>query len=129
MMLYQTLILPFISSFLVIYLGAFSGPLGKIPGPSSARLSRLWMVKHSWDGDMHRKMHELHRKNGKIIRTGPNEVSVSDLSASKKIYGAGARFRKSDWYSVWQGHRKFDLFAEQDEKPHASQRRLVKATG
>ncbi len=125
MMLYQILILLFIFSFLVIYLRAFSGPLGKIPGPFSARLSRLWMVRHSRDGDMHRKIIELHRKNGEVIRTGPNGVSVSDLSASKKIYGAGTKFLKSDWYSAWQGHRKFDLSAERDEKTHASQRRLV----
>ena len=41
------------------------------------------------------------------------------------LAGAGTKFRKSEWYSVWQGHRKFDLFAERDEKVHASQRRLV----
>ncbi|SLM40221.1 cytochrome p450 family protein [Lasallia pustulata] len=67
----------------------------------------------------------LHQRHGKIVRTGPNEVSVSDLGAIKKIYGAGTRFKKSDWYSVWQGHRKFDLFAERDERIHRTQRRLV----
>lgn len=54
-------------------------------------------------------MIELHKKHGKLVRTGPNEISVSDLSAIKKIYGAGTKFAKSPWYSVWQGHRKFDL--------------------
>jgi hypothetical protein len=34
-------------------------------------------------------------------------------------------FRKSDWYSVFQGHRKFDLFGERNEKIHRVQRRLV----
>jgi cytochrome P450 len=67
----------------------------------------------------------LHKKYGPLIRTGPNEVSVADLSAIRTIYGAGTKFRKSSWYSVWQGHRKFDLFAERDEKIHGSQRRLV----
>lgn len=38
---------------------------------------------------------------------------------------AGSGFQKSDWYSVWQGHRKFDLFGERNEKLHGSQRRLV----
>ena len=41
------------------------------------------------------------------------------------LAGSGTKFRKSDWYSVIQGHRKFDLFAGQDEAIHASQRRLV----
>ena len=67
----------------------------------------------------------LHKKHGALVRTGPNEVSVADLAAIKTIYGAGTRFRKSLWYSVWQGHRKFDLFAERDVRIHGEQRRLV----
>lgn len=73
-------------------------------------------------------MIELHQKHGSLVRTGPNEVSVSDLSALKVIYGAGTKFRKSNWYSVWQGHRKFDLFAERDEKLHGKQRSLISRT-
>jgi cytochrome P450 len=74
---------------------------------------------------MHRTMIALHEKHGPIVRNGPNEVSIADLSAIKTIYGAGTKFRKSDWYSVWQGHRKFDLFAERDEKLHGKQRSLI----
>lgn len=36
---------------------------------------------------MHRTMIALHQKHGKLVRTGPNEVSVSDIAAIKKIYG------------------------------------------
>lgn len=43
----------------------------------------------------------LHRKHGPLVRTGPAELSVADLSAIKKIYGPGTKFRKGDWYSVW----------------------------
>ncbi|KAF2861829.1 cytochrome P450 [Piedraia hortae CBS 480.64] len=100
-------------------------PLASVPGPFLARLTRLWLVKHSWDGDMHTTMIELHKKYGNLVRTGPNEVSVCELAAVKQIYGAGTRFRKSNWYSVFQGHRKFDIFAERDEQIHAAQRRLV----
>ncbi len=108
----------------VVYQRRFS-PFAGIPGPFLASLSRLWMTKHSWDGDMNRTMIDLHREIGTLVRTGPREVSVSDLTAIKQIYGAGSKFRKSDWYSVWQGHRKFDLFGERDEKIHGEQRRLV----
>ena len=94
----------------ILYLRAFGGPLGPIPGPLDARFSRLWMTKHSWQGDMHRTMIKLHKIHGSLVRTGPNEVSVVDLSAIKKIYAAGTKFSKSDWYGVWQGRRKFDLF-------------------
>ncbi len=95
----------------VLYFRAFSGPLGRIPGPLDPRFSRLWMIKQSRQGNMHRTMIKLHRKYGKLVRTGPNEVSVNDLSAIKKIYAAGTKFSKSSWYGVFQGHRKFDLFA------------------
>lgn len=100
-------------------------PLAGVPGPFSSSLSRWWMVRHSLAGDMHRTMIELHQKHGDYVRTGPNELSVADLTAVKKIYGAGSQFRKSDWYSVFQGARKFDIFPERDEKVHSAQRRLV----
>ena len=44
---------------------------------------------------------------------------------SEFLSGPDSKFRKSDWYSVFQGHRKFDLFAERDEGIHASQLWLV----
>ena len=95
----------------LLYFRAYGGPLGRIPGPLDARFSRYWMIKHSWQGDMHRTMIKLHRELGNLVRTGPNEVSVVDPSAIRKIYAARTKFLKSDWYGVWQGHRKFDLFA------------------
>jgi hypothetical protein len=100
-------------------------PLRNVPGPFLARFSRLWMVYHARKGDMHTTMIALHKKHGKLVRTGPSEVSISDTAALKAIYGAGSKFRKSDWYSVWQGHRTFDLFGERNEKIHGKQRRLV----
>ena len=58
------------------------------------------MTKHSWDGkinaendklrsvltrigDMNRTMMALHERYGPLVRTGPNEVSVSDAAAIK----------------------------------------------
>jgi cytochrome P450 len=112
---------------LVIYITStfLRDPLSRIPGPLSARFSRLWMVQHSISGDMHTTMIALHKKHGKLVRTAPNEVSISDPTAIKTIYGAGTKFRKSDWYSVWQGHRKFDLFGGRDERVHGQHRRLI----
>ncbi|KAH4855712.1 hypothetical protein HBH75_080600 [Parastagonospora nodorum] len=100
-------------------------PLSRIPGPFFARFSRLWLVQHSIAGDMHTTMIDLHKKHGKLVRTAHNEVSISDPTAIKTIYGAGTKFRKSEWYSVWQGHRKFDLFGGRDEKVHGQHRRLI----
>ncbi len=50
---------------------------------------------------------------------------MSDVTSIKRIYSPGTKFRKSDWYSAWQGKRTFDLFPERDEGVHGKQRRLV----
>ena len=71
-----------------VYLHIYGGAIGSIPGPFLAAISRPWLVIHSRRGDMHREMIKLHRKHGKLVRTGPNEVSVADLAVIKNIYGA-----------------------------------------
>jgi hypothetical protein len=75
-----------LASLYILY-QRFLSPLASIPGPVEASLSRLWLIKHTWKGDMHREMLKLHAKHGKLVRTGPNEVSITDLNAIKKIYG------------------------------------------
>jgi len=100
-------------------------PLANVPGPFAASFSRFWLIKHSHAGDMHRTMIAMHAKYGSLVRVAHNEVSISDPQPIKTVYGAGSKYVKSDWYSVWQGHRKFDLFAERDDKVHGRQRALV----
>lgn len=53
---------------------------------------------------MHRIVIGMDKRHEKLVRIGPNEISVSDYSTVKQIYGASSEFRKSAWYSVWQGH-------------------------
>ena len=50
---------------------------------------------------------------------------VHSLLANKSWPGASSKFPKSDFYSVFQGHRKFDLFGERQGEVHRSHRRLV----
>ncbi|TKX26893.1 cytochrome P450 monooxygenase-like protein 5 [Elsinoe australis] len=70
-------------------------------------------------------MPDLHTKYGKVVRTAPNEVSISDVSAIREIYGPGSKYCKSDWYSVWQGTQKTDLFAERDIATHANLKKNI----
>jgi cytochrome P450 len=120
-------LIPLLLALLTIYLTYtnFAHPLSSIPGPFLARFSRLWLIQHSLTGDLHTTMIALHARYGPLVRTARNEISISDPTSLKYIYGAGTKFRKSDWYSVWQGHRKFDLFGGRDEALHGKQRRLV----
>ena len=71
----------------IVYQLYFS-PIAKFPGPFAASISRLWLVRHARNGDMHRQMISLHARYGEVVRTGPNEISVSDLDAVNKIYGS-----------------------------------------
>jgi len=100
-------------------------PLANVPGPFTASFSRFWLIKHSHAGDMHRTMIAMHAKYGSLVRVAHNEVSICDPHTIKTVYGAGSKYAKSDWYSVWQGHRKFDLFGGRDDKVHGRQRALV----
>ncbi|KAI9751283.1 MAG: hypothetical protein M4579_006136 [Chaenotheca gracillima] len=117
--------LPVAAAFIYIVYQRYLSPLAGVPGPFWASLSRLWVIRRSLVGDTHRVMIDLHSRHGNLVRIAPNEVSFTDVNAIKKVYGAGTKFRKSDWYSVWQGRRNFDLFGERDEKIHGAQRRLV----
>jgi hypothetical protein len=72
--------------FYLIY-NSFIHPLSSIPGPLLARFSSGWLVHHARKGDMHHTMISLHKKFGKLVRTGPNEISTSDPDAIKVIYG------------------------------------------
>ncbi|KAF3402541.1 Cytochrome P450 momooxygenase gsfF [Talaromyces pinophilus] len=114
-----------LTTVVILVILPFRDPLASVPGPFWARWSPAWMVYHALKGDMHREMIQLHDKYGSIVRTGPYEVSIADPDAIQLIYGAGASCKKSDWYSVWQGRRKFDLFAERDANVHSTNRRFV----
>ncbi|KID78805.1 Cytochrome P450 family protein, partial [Metarhizium brunneum ARSEF 3297] len=109
----------------ILVINYFRNPLRSVPGPFWARFSNLWLVYHTRQGRMHRKMIELHGKYGPLVRLGPHEISTADIDSLRTIYGPGNDFRKSDWYMPWQGNRKWDLFAERNESIHRAQRRLV----
>ena len=68
--------------------------LWHVPGPFLARFTGLYRVFLLWSGECPWKIHELHKRYGSVVRTGPNHVIVSDPSALFSIYGSGGRFRK-----------------------------------
>ncbi|KAH8758356.1 cytochrome P450 family protein [Diaporthe sp. PMI_573] len=75
-------------------------PLRSIPGPFSARFSRLWYLHKVWTGVLPRLNIDLHRKYGPVVRIAPNEYSLDDPAAVKAIYGLGTTFTKGPWYSA-----------------------------
>ena len=68
--------------------------LRSIPGPFWARLSGLYRVGMVRRGDAPRQYRDLHQRYGKIVRVGPNHVSVSDPAMIPIIYGISSKFMK-----------------------------------
>jgi hypothetical protein len=65
----------------------YFAPISGVPGPLEASLSRSWLIRHTRKGDMHRQVIGLHERYGTLVRVAPNEISVTDPEAIKKIYG------------------------------------------
>ncbi|KAL7805262.1 cytochrome P450 [Trichoderma aethiopicum] len=115
----------FVASAAYIVYQCYFSPLASFPGPFAAKLTTLWRAYTTSRGQWHRKLGELHRRHGSVVRIGPNQLSVGDPDAFRMIYRVSGAFVKSSSYAVLQGSRPFDLAGERNEKIHAAQRRLV----
>src|ERR1700761_801731 len=74
-------------SFLYLLYYTLFSPIAWVPGPFLAKVSRLWLAYHGYKGDFHRILVDLHARYGDTVRIGPDEVSVADPDAVRKIYG------------------------------------------
>ncbi|KAJ7137813.1 cytochrome P450 [Mycena epipterygia] len=72
-------------------------PLAHIPGPTVAKITKLWGVWVSFRGDQHLTVKALHDIYGPFVRTGPNEISVIHIDAVKGVLGTGG-FPKGQYY-------------------------------
>ncbi|KAK4464769.1 cytochrome P450 [Cladorrhinum samala] len=100
-----------------------------IPGPVFASVSNIPRLLWAWSGQAHRKHLELHTKHGKLVRLGPNCISVGDAREIQKVYGVGAKMGKSDFYKVLQpmsrGKAVQGLFNTQDDMLHRAMKRPI----
>ncbi|KAL4749788.1 hypothetical protein BDW72DRAFT_213855 [Aspergillus terricola var. indicus] len=69
-------------------------PLSKYPGPPLAAVSELWYAS-AWTGGLwNRKIQDVHRRYGDIVRIAPNELSFATAQAFRDIYGPPSKTRK-----------------------------------
>ena len=68
--------------------------LRSVPGPLWASISDLPRLYWVWTRKPFLKHVELHKKYGKLVRLGPNMVSVADPGEIKNIYGFNYDFNK-----------------------------------
>ena len=81
--------------------------LRHIPGPDLAKISNLFLHVICYLGIEGRVLRNYHLKYGKVVRVGPNSVSISDADAIREIYvskggfhedGGGKHGLRMIWY-------------------------------
>jgi cytochrome P450 len=102
-------------------------PHRHIPGPFSARFTRLWHLYAQVRGDLEKANIALHEKYGPIVRYAPNKYSFNTADAIETIYAHGSDFAKSDWYTTATSPKakRPGLFQETNIDRHAERRRKV----
>lgn len=63
-------------------------PLASFPGTTISKLTKWWGVWETYDGHHYIRVHELHKKYGPIVRVGPNELSIADVTAISAVLGS-----------------------------------------
>ncbi|KAJ6480316.1 cytochrome P450 [Mycena sanguinolenta] len=72
-------------------------PLSKYPGPVLCKISKLWLAFVVSRGNLHLYTQELHVEYGPVIRIGPNELSVTDISLLPSILGSNGMPKGPLW--------------------------------
>lgn len=72
--------------------------LSNIPGPFWAKLTDYWRHRVQNSPDHCGKLVALHRQHGKLLRIGPNHVSISDPAAIPIVYSTSPPWQKGPSY-------------------------------
>ncbi|KAJ6588130.1 cytochrome P450 [Mycena capillaripes] len=73
-------------------------PLSKYPGPVVCKISKLWLTFVVSRGKkLHVYLKGLHDKYGSVIRIGPNELSITDVSLVPFILGTNGKPKGPLW--------------------------------
>lgn len=102
---YLGLAAPLFAAFSVLLWSFYSYfRLRDVPGPSIAAWTNLPRLSWVLSNRAHEIHLQLHRQYGKIVRFGPNMVSISDPAEISVIYGFNPIFQK-----VWDLSTLLDL--------------------
>ncbi|KAE8349885.1 cytochrome P450 [Aspergillus coremiiformis] len=99
--------------------------LSYIPGPWYTKVTDLPLRYKVVTGQRPRYVHALHEKYGPVVRIGPDEVDVSDISGAREVHRIGSGFLKSPWYSLLNRKDTQSIFTTTDPKFHNAHRRLL----
>ncbi|TFK45973.1 cytochrome P450 [Heliocybe sulcata] len=98
-------------------------PLAKIPGPIINKITSLRLAYIVYSGKRHVILGELHRRYGKIVRTGPGTISVNSHAAVGRLYADALAMDKSSAYMA-KTVGKGGLFFMQSREKHRERRKI-----
>ncbi|KAJ5137071.1 hypothetical protein N7448_005625 [Penicillium atrosanguineum] len=115
----------FIFKELTAFYNAKLHPLCKFPGPAAATRSETWLYKMTKSDFQEETFEKLHKEyNTQALRTGPNELHISDVNLYKVIYNQSSPFPKyAPFYDGF--NTPHTLFAEIDPVLHKERRRML----
>lgn len=87
---------------LITACSAFRAGLRQVPGPVLAKITPFWRVWWLWGGNAHEGYRKLHEKYGRIVRTAPDAVEISDPAVIPSIYGINSKFVKVSAQAIGQ---------------------------
>ncbi|KAJ8087736.1 hypothetical protein PM082_006573 [Marasmius tenuissimus] len=99
-------------------------PLAKVPGPLLFRISKFWNLYLAWKGQQHVAFKELHDRYGPIVRTGPNDISVSDSESVKSVLGADGLGKGPGYLNFKRVHEPYPLIAMPKGEARHDRRRV-----
>ncbi|KAL4766870.1 cytochrome P450 [Aspergillus nidulans var. acristatus] len=106
----------------IIFYRILLSPLNHIDGPFALRLTKL---SHVWKQARYRNcefLHELHKRYGDIVRTGPNEVTAFGIDAFNTVHGKTSRCGRAAYYDIL--HPMVSLDTTRDPEVHAQKRKV-----
>ncbi|KAL5339154.1 cytochrome P450 [Aspergillus crustosus] len=78
----------------------FLNPLNKFPSLPFAKLTTIAQtIRISKNMDRHMILYKAHKKWGRFVRYGPNDISVSDADVVRVALGPEAVCTKAPWYA------------------------------
>jgi hypothetical protein len=100
----------------------FLNPLNSIPGPYFTRLSKFSTVFRNKNLNAHHQLAALHKKHGRFVRIGPNDISVTHPDGAQVISGLQSKCTKGSWYDG--DYPLQSLHTTRDKMLHDKRRRI-----
>lgn len=102
-------------------------PLSKLPGTWHSKYTNVVLRFYTLTGRRIFYVDDLHKSYGDVVRIGPSEVTIADITGVSQIHKTGSGFLKANFYAkltIAGTTREPGIFAMQNPQHHAARRRL-----